>query len=635
MFEPQNSWAEFSYVSDLARKWALRHVPRVDLLVCLSVLFTSAEVAAAPITWIRASNQIGAWSDPTAWSPATVPDGSTDIVIGAGGVSGDTSFTNQYQLDIGTAAHLFLQPTTIITNTGVIELSGSIGGSGTLVNSGGTIIAESNGALIGVDVTQTTYGVLQAHSGATLALDGMTVTGGLLEGTIETLNGVTADSVILSGSGTSTTLTAGSNLTVEGASNNLGALRLEDGAQLSGTGQIANQGGSIQGGSIFADAGRSVVGVDVTQNTYGVLQARSGATLALDGMTVTGGRLEGTIETLNGVTADSVILSGSGGSTTLTSSSILTTVGSSSVAGAFEDAGALVNLGSTSNTGRFDVLNDATLSNTGNFGNIASGALLIGSGGRLINTGNLANLAGGGLVVGSGGELTNTGAIMTDYLSGLAMQAGSRVENSGVMTFAGNPVVLGGVMVDNGAVNLQSGPPVGDPPIAMPIPPLTIASTGTLRGLGSVLGDVINDGLLSPGDPLGTFTVYGSYTQSGELDILLDGTGLSEFGLLDVTGLASLGGALDFIAYDGFAPKIGDMFEFMSFGESINDFASVTFTNWTCPIDAFCSQIRTDHSMTLAILGGPPPTNVPEPDTLELVEFGLLGLAAARWRRAA
>jgi hypothetical protein len=43
---------------------------------------------------------------------------------------------------------------------------------------------------------------------------------------------------------------------------------------------------------------------------------------------------------------------------------------------------------------------------------------------------------------------------------------------------------------------------------------VTIASGGILTGTGAISGNVTNSGTVSPGDPFGTLTIRGNYTQT-------------------------------------------------------------------------------------------------------------------------
>ena len=51
-----------------------------------------------------------------------------------------------------------------------------------------------------------------------------------------------------------------------------------------------------------------------------------------------------------------------------------------------------------------------------------------------------------------------------------------------------------------------------------------MGSAGTLAGYGTVHGSVLNHGIVSPGNSLGTLTIGGNYSGSGTIEIELDGT---------------------------------------------------------------------------------------------------------------
>jgi hypothetical protein len=114
---------------------------------------------------------------------------------------------------------------------------------------------------------------------------------------------------------------------------------------------------------------------------------------------------------------------------------------------------------------------------------------------------------------------------------------------------------------------------------------------GTLKGVGTVQGDVFNAGDVMPGTSIGTLSVQGDYTQSadGTLSIQLAGTEPnSQFDRLDVTGTATLGGTLDVALLAPFVPEPGDSFAIMSFANRQQDFEtydglSITQTRFLYP----------------------------------------------------
>lgn len=89
---------------------------------------------------------------------------------------------------------------------------------------------------------------------------------------------------------------------------------------------------------------------------------------------------------------------------------------------------------------------------------------------------------------------------------------------------------------------------------------------GTLRGEGEVIvRELINRGSIIVGlDGTGTINVQGNYTQvaSGTLSIAINTP--PEFGQLNVTGLAKLGGTLQVSLL--FVPQVGDVFTIMTWG---------------------------------------------------------------------
>ncbi|KPC53826.1 autotransporter family protein [Amantichitinum ursilacus] len=73
-----------------------------------------------------------------------------------------------------------------------------------------------------------------------------------------------------------------------------------------------------------------------------------------------------------------------------------------------------------------------------------------------------------------------------------------------------------------------------------------VAADGTLGGHGSVVGNVINAGIVRPGGSIGTLTINGNYSQSASGTLLIDvsPSGASQ---LKVNGAANLGGTLQLL----------------------------------------------------------------------------------------
>ena len=83
---------------------------------------------------------------------------------------------------------------------------------------------------------------------------------------------------------------------------------------------------------------------------------------------------------------------------------------------------------------------------------------------------------------------------------------------------------------------------------------LQLLSGALLNGNGSINGDLLNAGIVSPGDAPGTIHVSGNYSQApgGLLNIQVGGFGPTEHDLLSVGGAAQLGGALRLQQVNGF-----------------------------------------------------------------------------------
>jgi hypothetical protein len=83
-------------------------------------------------------------------------------------------------------------------------------------------------------------------------------------------------------------------------------------------------------------------------------------------------------------------------------------------------------------------------------------------------------------------------------------------------------------------------------------------------------------GKLAPGHSPGTTTVSGNYTQSaGSLEIEIGGTGAGQADKLIVTGIATLGGALNVAVINGFVPQSGNSFDILDWTTRSGTFATL------------------------------------------------------------
>lgn len=104
-----------------------------------------------------------------------------------------------------------------------------------------------------------------------------------------------------------------------------------------------------------------------------------------------------------------------------------------------------------------------------------------------------------------------------------------------------------------------------------------------LTGSGEVDNQVINNGLVSPGNSPGvqnllSFTQGFSGTTLIEIGGLTPGAGSTNiddgYDQINITGEADLNGTLEIDLINGFVPSVGDSFQVLTFGSVIGDFAS-------------------------------------------------------------
>src|SRR5205823_7868182 len=116
---------------------------------------------------------------------------------------------------------------------------------------------------------------------------------------------------------------------------------------------------------------------------------------------------------------------------------------------------------------------------------------------------------------------------------------------AGTNRYTGGTTVNGGVLqVDN-----TTGSGTGSGPV-------TVNSGGKLSGSGTIAGNIIDSGVVAPGDSPGTLHVGGSYSQNSGGTLQIEIASLVSFDQLLVSGTATLGGTLD-VTLDGYAGRAG------------------------------------------------------------------------------
>lgn len=446
--------------------------------------------------------------------------------------------------------------------------SGTSSVSGDIIfeNQGGTIAAETGTLVIGK--LRGVGGILNAAPGATLRLQGVEVTGvftGSGGGTVE---------LDLGFQGTATFAMPGSLLqwtggNVTGALTNTGNLGIVTGAGRLTGGSIVNQG-------LIAQSATLSMTVDGT-----LLENRGTYNITNDS------------DIGNGVSGTPLFRNTASGSFAKTAG-----IATSSISGVeFDNQGlvavhsgtlALANVtqhpigSSTLTGGTWVVMAGATL-------NVSSGNNIV------INQGNVSLSGVGSTFAKINALADNQGGFA--ILDGRNFTTTGNLQNSGTLT-------------------------VGQGSILTIKPSSVLTSSGTIRGGGSIIGNVVSSGRAAPGTSIGTLVIDGDLTLASAagsvLEIEIANT--ASFDVLAVSGLAGLGGTLKVELLPGYAPVVGDSFSVMRYASF-----SGSFDFYDLPAlggGLFLQPAVTAGGLTLTVA-------VPEPGTYGMM---LLGLGSLGWR---
>jgi T5SS/PEP-CTERM-associated repeat protein len=440
-------------------------------------------------------------------------------------------------------------------------------------------------------------------------------------------------SVTLLGSGSGDTTKTSMTVTdLSVGLNGEGVLGVRNGATFTATGNLVSIGGlsssiTVDGLGSFFSADRAILNVgeneqaSMTISNQGYLRTKGG--LISNGSVVRVNDVNSKWETDFGLS-----------------------VGSSGKGFLFIDKGAVTANGSVtvggSDFGQVVVKNSGSLTVTGGnsiiIGDTAKAELSMFSGsqvsaaGAVIGKGSNLNLlaAGAKLTVNRlsvGRSASDTGALSVDngHVSAnfLSVSKGSTVSVTGGSIDLGltisqaDPgkiiVSPGGTLKDNGAVSANV---------------INVLNAGTVGGSGTINGQLINGGKVSPNDPQ-TLTVKGDYQQlnGGLLQIAIAGKTMPEFDHLNVTGHIALdmGARLELDFINGFAPKTGDKFDFLHSGDPViaGDFSEVVITG-LAPGFQFVVAPDGVGSFGLVALNDGVSTTVPEPSTITLLLLSVL-----------
>lgn len=552
---------------------------------------------AATFTWNVGG---GPWSDPNSWTPIGVPGPADEAVLHDGLVEMDADVT------VGAVRML----------SGYVYGSGTLT-TGTLVWNGGTMQDLATTHVTG-NATIEGYVVLGQR---TLLLDGDTLFTGntyvdveddariVNNGTFTFANDGGGEQGLLGGYGLFTT-----NGVTRKAAGNSGTTLFNVGAAsgpggtfevLSGTMRV-NQGGPFDGAMVIAAPGRvdirshclfgatsSVTGTGIMRfsdwhtQLYGAYdmahtevdhgRATFGAPIANVGtLTVTSGTAE--FATGAGVPVASLALGGGGPrEAEVTGPDVVTVAGAAAwISGRMSGSGTTVlQSGIAITTTATKILDARTLACAGGTCGIAEpGVTLAVQGGTIVNdaTFELAGDAGAQQGLTGTGMFTNRGTLRRPVGSSGTSSIATSLTNSGTVESAAGTLAFMGSYTQTGGVTRLAGGALGSSAT------VTLQG-GTLAGVGTLSGSVINAATLAPGQSPGALGITGGYTQpvAGRYAVELGGTqpGVG-FDRTTVGGTASLRGTLAITLVNGFAPSLGDEFEIMTFAARTGDFDTMT-----------------------------------------------------------
>jgi outer membrane autotransporter protein len=206
--------------------------------------------------------------------------------------------------------------------------------------------------------------------------------------------------------------------------------------------------------------------------------------------------------------------------------------------------------GAFSSSSAFTVNSDATL-DLGGFSNA------------------IGSLSGSGLVTNTGGGEGSSNATLTTGADDTSTTFSGTLEDGPTGTLALDKVGTGtltltGTNTYTGQTTVDGGSLIVDGSIAST--QVVVNPAGLLGGSGLIGANVVNNGIISPGDPTGTLTISGNYTQTpnGTLRIQVGGTAPGQFGMLAVSGHASLSGTLQLVPLNGFSFQLGTKLTFLT-----------------------------------------------------------------------
>jgi len=183
--------------------------------------------------------------------------------------------------------------------------------------------------------------------------------------------------------------------------------------------------------------------------------------------------------------------------------------------------------------------------------NLSGGTFNVLSGGSFLSS--QVNVNGGDFNVLPGGNFVASSASIQNGIFNVYEDGTAQVNGSVT-------VLQDGAVVVNGSLSAQQ---------------FTLAPGALLAGSGMLTGNVLNSGIVAPGNSPGTLTINGNFTQTSSGALVIEVASADVYDQLIVSGLASLGGSLIVTPYEGYAFQYGQSFAFLQAGAIAGTFDNI------------------------------------------------------------
>ena len=460
-------------------------------------------------------------------------------------------------------------------------------GGGTTLNAGQLNI--NNASALGTGTFTINGGSIDNTSGAAIALAGNSA---------QNWNGdftFIGSNALDTGTG-AVTLNANRTVTVSGSAFTVGGA-IGDGGNgysltKSGSGTMILTGSSTYTGATNIQAGTLQTGVTKALSTQTAVAVGTGATFDLNSFDQSIGSLAGS----GSVSLGSATLTTGNDNTSTTFSGVISGTGGVTKVG----TGTWTLAGNNTFTGATNI--QAGTLKTGVTNALSTQTAVTVSTGATFNLNSfnqsIGSLAGSGSVTLGSAILTtgndNTSTTFSGVISGTG---GVTKSGSGTLNLTGSNTYSGRTTINNGEL-LVNGSIAGD---------VTVAG-GMLGGCGRIGGNVLNQAQISPGNSPGTLTIAGNYTQTSTGTVLVQIESLTVYDKLVIGGKATLDGTLQVVYLNGFTPKKGDTFTYITAP------GGVTGTFATVETDTLI-KLQAQYLPTDGILG------IPDPEVVILTAY--------------